>query len=108
MMRRCRVTAEKCLNVLPCKNVFLKGLLKGSNHEKNVGRKSRDTLPLSSVADPERFDMDPDPTFHADVDPDPAPDPKLNKNSSKSSPILSKIVPNLLCVIFSVTMRKEG
>ena len=25
----------------------------------------------SSVADPERFDADPDPTFHADADPDP-------------------------------------
>ena len=24
-----------------------------------------------SVADPERFDADPDPTFHADADPDP-------------------------------------
>ena len=28
-----------------------------------------------SVADPERFDADPDPTFKADADPDPAPDP---------------------------------
>ena len=26
---------------------------------------------LSSVADPERFDADPDPTFRADADPDP-------------------------------------
>ena len=40
----------------------------------------------SSVADPERFDADPDPTFQADVDPD---------FSSKSSPILSKILLNL-------------
>ena len=31
----------------------------------------------SSVADPERFDADPYPTFHADADPDAAPDPKL-------------------------------
>ena len=30
-----------------------------------------------SVADPERFDADPYPTFHADADPDAAPDPKL-------------------------------
>ena len=30
----------------------------------------------SNVADPERFDADPDPTFQADADPDPAPDPK--------------------------------
>ena len=27
-----------------------------------------------SVADPERFDADPDPTFQADADPDPEPD----------------------------------
>ena len=26
------------------------------------------------MADPERFDADPDPTFQADADPDPAPD----------------------------------
>ena len=26
---------------------------------------------LRTVADPERFDADPDPTFHADADPDP-------------------------------------
>ena len=25
---------------------------------------------MRSVADPERFDVDPDPTFHADADPD--------------------------------------
>ena len=29
----------------------------------------------SSVADPKRFDADPDPTFQANADPDPAPDP---------------------------------
>ena len=29
----------------------------------------------SSVADPERFDANPDPTFQADADPDPASDP---------------------------------
>ena len=52
----------------------------------------------TSVADPERFDADPDldPTFQADAD----PDPNLfiygeKKFSSKSSPILSKILPNL-------------
>ena len=27
----------------------------------------------TSVADPERFDADPDPTFQADADPDPNP-----------------------------------
>ena len=31
----------------------------------------------TSVADPERFDADPDPTFRGDADPDPAPDPKF-------------------------------
>ena len=47
------------------------------------------------MADPERFDMDPDPTFHADADPDPTLfSLKEQTNSSKSSPILSKIVPN--------------
>ena len=29
----------------------------------------------SSVADPERFDANPDPTFQADPDPDPDPNP---------------------------------
>ena len=28
------------------------------------------------MADPDRFDADPDPTFHADADPAPNPDPK--------------------------------
>ena len=32
--------------------------------------------PRSSVADPESFNVDPDPTVHADVDPAPDPDPK--------------------------------
>ena len=36
----------------------------GSIHEiKKTSKKSRDTAPLSSVADPERFDADPDPLF---------------------------------------------
>ena len=62
------------------------------------------------MADPDCSDADPDPTFHADAD----PDPKLfrlkgnKKFPSKSSPIRSKIVPNLSCVIFSVIMRQEG
>ena len=33
-------------------------------------------LVFCSVADPERFDADPDPTFQADEDPEPDPDPK--------------------------------
>ena len=61
------------------------------------------------MADPERFDADPDPTFHADTDPDPKfSSRKEIKISSKSSPIRSKILPNLSCVIFSVTTREEG
>ena len=69
------------------------------------------------MADPERFDVDPDPTFHAEAAPDPAPDldqyPNflawMRKNiSSKSSTIVSKILQKLSCVIFSVKMRKEG
>ena len=49
------------------------------------------------MADPERFDADPDPTFKADADPDPAPDPdpnpltRVKKNFLKSSPIVFKI-----------------
>ena len=63
----------------------------------------------SSVADPERFDADPDSTFQADADPnpDPAPDPNpftrvrhffssnlqlLFPNSSKTCHLLSKNV----------------
>ena len=67
------------------------------------------------MADPERFDVVPDPTFHADGDPDPdlAPDPKRFSYeekifSSKSLRICFKILPNLSYVFFSVTMREEG
>ena len=35
----------------------------------------KENRPLSSVADPERFDADADPTFQADADPDPDPNP---------------------------------
>ena len=49
------------------------------------------------MADPERFDAEPDPTFYADADPDPIfLDREREKMSSKSS--------NLLCVIFLVTI----
>ena len=49
------------------------------------------------MADPDRFGADPDPAVKADADP--APDLKnfnlgREKISSKSSPILSKILPN--------------
>ena len=67
------------------------------------------------MADPERFDVVPDPTFHADadLDPDLALDPKRfsyeeNFFSSKSLRICFKILLNLSYVFFSVTMREEG
>ena len=58
----------------------------GSNDDKNRCRKSRRTVTSSSVADPERFDSDPDPTFQADADPNSKFD-KLGrkKMSSKSN-----------------------
>ena len=39
--------------------------------------------PGGSVADPERFDGDPDPTFHADTDPNPDPDPNCFSQRKK-------------------------
>ena len=36
-----------------------------------AARLKRICLIKCSVVDPERFDADPDPTFHADADPDP-------------------------------------
>ena len=48
-----------------------------------------------SVADPERFDADPDPTFKADADPDPNPFTRVKKIFFKSSTIVSKVSQNL-------------
>ena len=63
----------------------------------------------TSVADPERFDADPDPSLHADAEPDPNILARSEKNiSAKSSTVFSKILQNLACVIFSVTMREDG
>ena len=49
------------------------------------------------MADPERFDADPDPTFKADADPDPDPNPftRVKKIFFKSSTIVSKVSQNL-------------
>ena len=48
------------------------------------------------VADPERFDADPDPTFKADADPDPNPFTRVKKEFVfKSSTIVSKVSQNL-------------
>ena len=64
------------------------------------------------MADPERFDADPDPdtTFQADVDPDPK---FVNLGRTffffKSSFFFfSIILQNFSRVIFSVTLREEG
>ena len=69
--------------------------------------------PRSSVADPECFDADPDPTFHADVDPAPNPDQILLARKRKQIffqifNTFSESLQNLSCVIFSVTMGDEG
>ena len=65
------------------------------------------TLPLfkalTSVADPERFDVDPDPTFHADEDPGDT-DPNMFYSFTYSFQNL----PQTLTVIFSVTIQEEG
>ena len=58
----------------------------------------------NSVADPEGFDADPDPTFQADADPDPNPFTRVRNFST----IVSKVFQNLSCVIFSARMREEG
>ena len=52
-------------------------------------------LHSNSVADPERFDADPDPTFQADADPDPNPFTRVKKMFFKSSTIVSKVSQNL-------------
>ena len=53
----------------------------------------------SSVADPERFGADPDPTFQADADPDPDPTflclGEIKKLSSNSFFFFSIILQNL-------------
>ena len=44
----------------------------------------------SSVADPGRFDADPDPTFQADADPDADPDPAPDADPDPApDPIMS-------------------
>ena len=43
------------------------------------------------MADPERYDADPDPTFHADGDPDPAPDTDPNFFLSRVRKVFVKI-----------------
>ena len=57
------------------------------------------------MADPERFDAGPDPTFQADADPDPNRFIRVRKIFLT---IVSKVFQNLSCVTFSVRMREEG
>ena len=59
------------------------------------------------MADPERFDVVPDPTFHADadLDPDLALDPK--RFSYEEIFFLQNLTKPVICN-FSVTMREEG
>ena len=59
------------------------------------------------MADPERFDADPDPTFKADADPDPTPDP-IPFTRVKKKYYCSQSLPKLVVVIFSVKMQEEG
>ena len=40
------------------------------------------------MADPERFDADPDPTFQADADPDPSPFTRVRKKISSNLQLL--------------------
>ena len=63
----------------------------------------------SSVADPERFDADPDPdpTFQADADPNPFTRVR-NFFFFKSSTIVSKVFQNLSCVISQQECGRKG
>ena len=61
------------------------------------------------MADPERFDADPDPTFQADADPDPNPFTRVrNFFFFKSSTIVSKVFQNLSCVISQQECGRKG
>ena len=60
------------------------------------------------MADPERFDADPDPTFQADTDPDPNPFTRVKKKFLQIFNYCFQSLPKLVIVIFSVKMREEG
>ena len=59
------------------------------------------------MADPERFDADPDPTFKADADPDPNPFTRVKKNVLQIFNYCFQSLSKLVKVIFSVKMREE-
>ena len=60
------------------------------------------------MADPERFDAGPDPTFQADADPDPNPFTKVNIFFLQIFNYCFQCLPKLVIVIFSVKMWEEG
>ena len=64
------------------------------------------STPRSSVADPEHFDADPDPTFQADADPHHFTRVKICFLQIINYCFQSLI--KLVIVIFSVKMREEG
>ena len=65
---------------------------------------------MSSVADPECFDADLDPTFQADADPDP-PDPnpftRVRNLFLQIFNYCFQSLPKFVSVIFSVRMQEE-
>ena len=61
-----------------------------------------------SVADPERFDADPDPTFQADADPDPNPFTRVKNFFLQIFNYCFQSLPKLFILFFSVKMREEG
>ena len=62
----------------------------------------------SSVADPERFDADPDPTFQADADPDPNPFTRVRNFFLQIFNYCFQSLPKLVMCNFSARMREEG
>ena len=62
----------------------------------------------TSVADPERFDADSDPTFQADTDPDPNPFTRVKKKFLQIFNYGFQSLPKLVTINFSVKMREEG
>ena len=65
-------------------------------------------LSKPSVADPERFDADPDPTFQADADPDPNPFTRVKIFFLPIFNYCFQSLPNLVICNFSARMQEEG
>ena len=62
------------------------------------------------MADPERFDADPDPTFQADAEPDPNPNPFTRVRNSFLQILIFCFLslPKLVMYNFSARMQEEG